>query len=73
MHAREFNRAWQNLHVASRQPHSRVRLAGQALAGLVLAALLVVIAHNTVHLGAPRYSYFIEEWVSGSSTSEPPS
>jgi diguanylate cyclase (GGDEF)-like protein len=22
-----------------------------------------VIAHNTVHLGAPRYSYVIEEWV----------
>jgi diguanylate cyclase (GGDEF)-like protein len=40
-----------------------VRLAGQALAGLVLAALLLVIAHNTVDLGAPRYSYFIEEWV----------
>jgi diguanylate cyclase (GGDEF)-like protein len=40
-----------------------VRLAGQALAGLVLAALLLVIAHSTVHLGAPRYSYFIEEWV----------
>jgi two-component system cell cycle response regulator len=28
-----------------------------------LAALLLVIAHNTVDLGAPRYSYFIEEWV----------
>jgi diguanylate cyclase (GGDEF)-like protein len=29
----------------------------------VLAALLLTIAHNTVHFGAGRYSYFIEEWV----------
>jgi two-component system cell cycle response regulator len=29
----------------------------------VLAALLVVIAHNTVDFGSPRFSYFIEEWV----------
>jgi diguanylate cyclase (GGDEF)-like protein len=29
----------------------------------VLAALLLTIAHNTIHLGADRYSYFIEEWV----------
>jgi len=29
----------------------------------VLAALLLVIAHNTVQLGSPRFSYFIEEWV----------
>jgi two-component system, cell cycle response regulator len=29
----------------------------------VLAALLLTIAHNTIHLGAGRYSYFIEEWV----------
>jgi two-component system, cell cycle response regulator len=26
-------------------------------------ALLVVIAHNTVHFGSGRYSYYIEEWV----------
>lgn len=29
----------------------------------MLAALLLVIAHNTVQLGSPRFSYFIEEWV----------
>jgi two-component system cell cycle response regulator len=29
----------------------------------VLVALLVVIAHSTVQLGTPRFSYFIEEWV----------
>jgi diguanylate cyclase (GGDEF)-like protein len=29
----------------------------------VLVALLVVIAHNTVSFGSPRFSYFIEEWV----------
>jgi two-component system cell cycle response regulator len=29
----------------------------------VLAALLVTIAHSTVHFGSPHYSYFIEEWV----------
>jgi two-component system cell cycle response regulator len=28
----------------------------------VLAALLVLIAHTTVHLGSPRFSTFIEEW-----------
>src|SRR3954452_3139989 len=39
------------------------RLARGAFGGLVLAGLLLTIAHNTVHLGAPRYSYFIEEWV----------
>ena len=48
---------------ASRQPNSITRLAGIALGSVVLAALLLVILHNTVHLGAPRYSYFIEEWV----------
>src|SRR4051794_32890136 len=51
------------VHIASRQPHSTGDLARKALAGLVLAALLLTIAHNTVHLGSPRYSYFIEEWV----------
>ena len=25
--------------------------------------MLLVVAHNTVDLGAPRYSYFLEEWV----------
>ncbi len=29
----------------------------------MLVALLLVIAHNTVQLGSPRFSYFIEEWV----------
>jgi len=29
----------------------------------VLAALMLEIAHNTVHFGSPRFSYFIEEWV----------
>src|SRR4051794_17066571 len=52
-----------NLHLVSRKPQSTADLAGQALVGLVLAALLLTIAHNTIHLGAPRYSYFIEEWV----------
>jgi len=51
------------LQVDSRQPHSAVRLAGAAFAGLVLVALLVTIAHNTVHLGSGRSSYYIEEWV----------
>ena len=48
---------------ASRQPNSITRLAGIAFGSVVLAALLLVILHNAVHLGAPRYSYFIEEWV----------
>src|SRR3954449_3713294 len=51
-----------NLHVASRQSHPVVPLARATFAGLVLIALLVTIAHNTVHLGPPN-SYFIEEWV----------
>jgi diguanylate cyclase (GGDEF)-like protein len=51
------------VYSATRQPNSAVRLARGALAGIVLAALLLVIAHNTVHLGSPRYSYWIEEWV----------
>jgi two-component system cell cycle response regulator len=38
-------------------------LATAAFAGLVLVALLLTIAHNTVHLGSGRYSYYIEEWV----------
>ena len=51
------------MDTVSRQPNPIIRLAGIALGGVVLAALLLVILHNTVHLGAPRYSYFIEEWV----------
>jgi two-component system, cell cycle response regulator len=51
------------VEAASQQSRSGVRFAGKALAGLVLAALLVVIGHNTVDLGTPRYSYFIEEWL----------
>jgi two-component system, cell cycle response regulator len=39
------------------------RLARGAFGGLVLAALLLTLAHNTVHAGSGRYSYFIEEWV----------
>src|SRR4051794_1423837 len=38
-------------------------MARAGFAGLVVAALLLTIAHNTIHLGAGRYSYFIEEWV----------
>ena len=52
-----------NLQLASRQSHPAIRLATAAFAGLVLVALLVTIAHNTVHLGSGRYSYYIEEWV----------
>src|SRR3954454_5526819 len=39
------------------------RLARGAFGGLVLAGLLLTLAHNTVHAGSGRYSYFIEEWV----------
>src|SRR3954451_8237970 len=38
-------------------------MARAGFAGLVVAALLLTIAHNNIHLGAGRYSYFIEEWV----------
>ncbi len=59
----EIDRVLRNVHVASRKPQSTGDRARAALAGLVLAALLLTIAHDTVHLGTPRYSYFIEEWV----------
>ncbi len=49
--------------VASRQPRSIIRVSRGVLAAVVLAALLVVLAHVTFHFGSPRYSYFIEEWV----------
>src|SRR6266511_702424 len=52
-----------NVHVASKQPRSTIRVARGALAAVVLVALGVVIAHNTVGFGSPRFSYFIEEWV----------
>jgi two-component system, cell cycle response regulator len=47
---------------ASLKTRSIPRLLGLALAALVLAALLVVIAHNTVGFGGSE-SFFIEEWV----------
>ncbi len=49
--------------VASPQPRSIIRVSRGVLAAVVLAALLVVLAHLTFHFGSPRYSYFIEEWV----------
>ncbi len=49
--------------VASQQPRSIIRVSRGVLAAVVLAALLVVLAHVTFHFGSPRYSYFIEEWV----------
>lgn len=51
------------MHVASRQPHSSIRLAGAGLAGLVLVALLVVMAHAITGFGTPNYSFLIENWV----------
>ena len=51
------------METAARKPHSFIRLAGVAFGGVVLVAMAVTILHNTVDLGAPRYSYFIEEWV----------
>ncbi len=48
---------------ASGQPRTLIRIGTAAFCGIVLAALALVIAHNTFDLGAPRYSFFIEEWV----------
>jgi diguanylate cyclase (GGDEF)-like protein len=50
------------LLVASPKTRSIARVLGLILAGTVLAALLVVIAHNTVGFGS-SHSFFIEEWV----------
>ena len=52
-----------NVHSASRQPHSAVRLALGALAGVVLAALLLLISTTTLHFGSPGFSSFVEDWV----------
>jgi diguanylate cyclase (GGDEF)-like protein len=52
-----------NVHVASRKPHSSIRLATAGIVGLVLVALLVVIVHSALGMGAPDYSFFIENWV----------
>lgn len=48
--------------VASLKSRSLLHVLGWALVGVVLAALLVVIAHSTVGFGS-GHSYFIEEWV----------
>ncbi len=48
---------------ASAQPRTLVRIGTVGFCGLVVAALALVIAHNTFDLGAPHYSFFIEEWV----------
>ena len=40
-----------------------IRGVGVAFAVLVVAAMLVLVAHNTFSFGAPRFSYLIEEWV----------
>ena len=50
------------LLVASPKTRSITRVLGLILAGTVLTALLVVIAHNTVGFGS-SHSFFIEEWV----------
>jgi two-component system cell cycle response regulator len=42
---------------------SAPRLLGLAAAVVVLAAMALIIAHTTVGLGTPRYSFLIEEWV----------
>jgi two-component system, cell cycle response regulator len=52
-----------NVHSASRQPHSAVRLALGALAGVVLAALLLLISTTTLHFGSSGFSSFVEDWV----------
>ena len=44
------------------KPRSVSHVLGLIMAGAVVAALLVVIAHNTVGFGS-GHSYFIEEWV----------
>jgi two-component system, cell cycle response regulator len=51
------------VYVASRKPHSSIRLARAGFIGLVLVALLVVTAHSALGFGAPDYSFFIENWV----------
>jgi two-component system, cell cycle response regulator len=48
--------------VASPKTRSISHVLGLIVAGVVLVALLVVIAHNTVGFGS-SHSYFIEEWV----------
>jgi two-component system, cell cycle response regulator len=50
------------LLLASPKTRLVAHVLGFILAGLVLAALLVVIAHNTVGFGGHE-SFFIEEWV----------
>ncbi len=42
---------------------SIARVLGGCFAVLVGAAMLVLVAHSTFGFGAPRFSYFIEEWV----------
>jgi two-component system cell cycle response regulator len=58
-----FESGLHNVYVVSRQPHSSIRLAGAGFAGLVLVALLVVIAHSALGFGASDYSFVIENWV----------
>jgi two-component system cell cycle response regulator len=48
--------------VATLKSRSLPPVLGWALVGVVLAALVVVIAHSTVGFGSGQ-SYFIEEWV----------
>ena len=48
--------------VASLKSRPLSRVLGWTLVGLVLAALLAVIAHSTIGFGS-GHSYFIEEWV----------
>ena len=50
------------LLAASPKTRSLARVLGLILAGVVLAAVLVVVAHSTFGF-APGHSYFIEEWV----------
>jgi diguanylate cyclase (GGDEF)-like protein len=41
----------------------QLRLLGIAAGAVVLAAMGLIIAHTTFGLGAPRYSYLLEEWI----------
>jgi two-component system cell cycle response regulator len=50
------------VNLSARKPRSISHVLGLIVAGVVLAALLVVVAHNTVGFGSGQ-SYFIEEWV----------
>jgi two-component system, cell cycle response regulator len=51
-----------HLDLSARKPRTISHVLGWIVGVVVLAALLVVVAHNTVGFGSGE-SYFIEEWV----------